>query len=102
LSPSDHRSPRQSAEDALSEEASLTAYKQHRLKQFVTSQIEFDLAVRAGSGESVEGMSGSVWVSQAEYGPSQAGEDQRLALGGTFLGAGTPMAPPPLEGKRQL
>jgi hypothetical protein len=40
------------------------AYK-HRLKQFVTSQIEFDLAVRAGSGESVEGMSGSVWMSQA-------------------------------------
>jgi hypothetical protein len=56
-----------------------------QLKQFVTSQIEFDLAVRAGSGERVEEMSGAVWVSQADYGHSEAGEDQRLALGGTFF-----------------
>jgi hypothetical protein len=56
-----------------------------QLKQFVTSQIEFDLALRAGSGERVEDMSGAVWVSQAEYGTSEAGEDQRLALGGTFF-----------------
>src|SRR5687768_15941940 len=56
-----------------------------QLKQFVTSQIELDLAVRAGSGERVEDMSGAVWVSQTEYGASEAGEDQRLALGGTFF-----------------
>jgi hypothetical protein len=50
-----------------------------QLKQFVTSQIEFDLVVRAGSGESVEGMSGSVWVSQAD---GEATEFHQAANGG--------------------
>jgi hypothetical protein len=56
-----------------------------QLKQLVSAQIEFDLAVRAGAGESVEHMSGAVWVTQPEYGTSDAGKDQRYTFGATFF-----------------
>lgn len=56
-----------------------------QLRELVTSQVELQIAWRAESGENVEGMSGAVWVSQGEYGDSEAGRDQMYALGGTFF-----------------
>jgi hypothetical protein len=56
-----------------------------RLKELVASRIEHDIADRLANGDSPDGISGAVWVDQSDYGPSEAAQDQRLALGGTFF-----------------
>jgi hypothetical protein len=58
-----------------------------RLKELVASRIEQDVADRIANGDSPNGsgISGAVWIEQADYGSSEAAEDQRLALGGTFF-----------------
>ena len=56
-----------------------------RLREFLTGQIELDLARHAPTAEAVEGMSGAIWVGQWDYGLDEAGEDQRLSLGGTYF-----------------
>jgi len=55
------------------------------LKQLITSRIEQDIADRLGNGESPAGISGAIWIDQWDYGSTEAGKDQRLALGGTFF-----------------
>ncbi len=56
-----------------------------RLKELVASRIEQDVAERITNGDPPDGISGAVWIEQSDYGTSEAGRDQRLALGGTFL-----------------
>lgn len=56
-----------------------------QLRELVTSQVELQIALRWESGERLETMSGAVWVSQGDYGPSEAGRDQQYALGGTYF-----------------
>lgn len=56
-----------------------------QLKEYVASRIEFDMALRTKRGETVDGMTGAVWVPQDAYGESDAGRDQKNALGGTFF-----------------
>lgn len=56
-----------------------------RLREFVSSKIEFILASRVAQGLPIEGASGAVWVAQGDYGTSPAGKDQGRAFGGTFF-----------------
>jgi hypothetical protein len=56
-----------------------------RLKEFVASRIEAALAERLEVSADPASASGAIWVSQADYGSSEAAVDQRLALGGTFV-----------------
>ena len=56
-----------------------------QLKQLVKSRIEQDIAARIADGDPPNGISGAVWIAQSDYGSSEAAEDQRLALGGTFF-----------------
>jgi hypothetical protein len=55
------------------------------LKELLASRIESELAARlTPSADTTQG-SGAIWLSQSDYGSSEAAEDQRLALGGTFI-----------------
>jgi hypothetical protein len=56
-----------------------------QLKEYLTSHIEFDLSTRHAAGEDVTRSNGAIWVAQGDYGDGEPGEDQRLALGGTFF-----------------
>lgn len=56
-----------------------------RLREVVASKIEFLLSSRAAQDLPIEGATGAVWVSQGDYGGSDAGNDQRLSLGGTYF-----------------
>lgn len=56
-----------------------------QLKEYIAGHIERDMADRVSAGEPLEGMYGSVWVPQGAYGGSNAGQDLRLALGGTYV-----------------
>jgi hypothetical protein len=56
-----------------------------RLRELLASRIEHEVAAHLASGHSLERLSGAVWVSQPDYGTSQAGLDQRFALGATFF-----------------
>lgn len=56
-----------------------------QLREYVASRVESEVAERMASGESPADIGGSVWVPQSAYGPSDAGKDQQLALGGTFF-----------------
>ena len=56
-----------------------------RLRELLASRIEHEVAGRLARGGSLEQLSGAVWVSQPDYGTSEAGMDQRFALGGTFF-----------------
>lgn len=55
------------------------------LRQFLTSQIEVQISMRPDGGEGAGPISGAVWVSQADYGQTEAGRDQSYALGGTYF-----------------
>jgi hypothetical protein len=56
-----------------------------QLREYVASRIETDIAERIDNGESLVDLGGSIWVPQSAYGPSDAGKDQQLALGGTYF-----------------
>jgi len=56
-----------------------------QLREYVASRIESEIAERFANGESPVDIGGSVWVPQSAYGPSDAGKDQQLALGGTYF-----------------
>ena len=56
-----------------------------RLRELLASRIEHEMAGRLARGDSLERLSGAVWVSQPDYGTSEAGMDQRFALGSTFF-----------------
>ena len=56
-----------------------------QLREFVASHIESQVAERIANGEPPTDIGGSVWVPQSAYGPSDAGKDQQLALGGTYF-----------------
>jgi len=56
-----------------------------QLSEFVASRIESEVAERIANGESPVEIGGSIWVPQGAYGPSDAGKDQQLALGGTYF-----------------
>jgi hypothetical protein len=56
-----------------------------QLREFVASRIESEVAERVANGESPADIGGSIWVPQSAYGPSDAGKDQQLALGGTYF-----------------
>jgi len=40
---------------------------------------------RVANGDSPVDVGGAIWVPQGAYGPSDAGQDQQLALGGTYF-----------------
>ncbi|MEI9954050.1 MAG: hypothetical protein WDO74_35005 [Pseudomonadota bacterium] len=56
-----------------------------QLREYVASRIESEVAERIANGESPVDIGGAVWVPQSAYGPSAAGKDQQLALGGTYF-----------------
>ena len=56
-----------------------------QLREYVASRIESEIAERTANGEAAVDIGGSVWVPQSAYGPSDAGKDQQLALGGTYF-----------------
>ncbi len=56
-----------------------------QLREYVASRIESEIAERVANGESPVDIGGSIWVPQSAYGPSDAGKDQQLALGGTYF-----------------
>jgi len=56
-----------------------------QLHEYIASRIESDIAERIQNEESLVDITGSVWVPQSAYGPSNAGKDQQLALGGTYF-----------------
>jgi hypothetical protein len=56
-----------------------------QLREYVSSRIEADLATKLSNDEPVQDMTGAVWIPQHAYGESDAGKDQRLALGGTYF-----------------
>lgn len=56
-----------------------------RLRELLSERIESDILQQITDGKDVEDISGAIWVSQADYGQSDAGLDQKLAFGGTFF-----------------
>jgi hypothetical protein len=56
-----------------------------QLREYVASRVQSDMYEKALYGEPVEDMNGAVWVPQSAYGPTPAGRDQQLALGGTYF-----------------
>jgi hypothetical protein len=56
-----------------------------QLKEFVASRIELDLAAQHQAKVPLTDASGAVWVPQSAYGSTEAGADQQLALGGTYV-----------------
>jgi len=56
-----------------------------QLAEYVASRIESELDARWQEGESLSGAYGAIWVPQSAYGPTTAGKDQQLALGGTYF-----------------
>ncbi len=56
-----------------------------QLREYVTSRIQSDMYEKALYGERAQDMNGAIWVPQSAYGPTPAGRDQQLALGGTYF-----------------
>jgi hypothetical protein len=56
-----------------------------QLREYVASRIESEIAEAWAGGTPLSELSGAIWVPQGAYGPSDAGHDQRLSLGGTFF-----------------
>jgi hypothetical protein len=56
-----------------------------QLKEFVASRIELDLAALHQSEVPLTEAYGAVWVPQSAYGSTDAGNDQQLSLGGTYV-----------------
>jgi len=56
-----------------------------QLREYVVSRIESEVAERVANGDSPVDIGGAIWVPQSAYGPSDAGKDQQLALGGTYF-----------------
>jgi hypothetical protein len=56
-----------------------------QLKEFVAGRIEHELAELHQAGSPLTDASGAVWVPQSAYGPTPAGKDQQMSLGGTFF-----------------
>ncbi|HEX2672229.1 MAG TPA: hypothetical protein VHM25_15220 [Polyangiaceae bacterium] len=56
-----------------------------QLSEYVASRIEAELSARLEDGEALPGAYGAIWVPQSAYGPTTAGRDQQLALGGTYF-----------------
>ena len=56
-----------------------------QLREYVASRIESEVAERVANGDSPVDIGGAIWVPQSAYGPSDAGKDQQLALGGTYF-----------------
>ena len=56
-----------------------------QLREYVASRIESEVSERIANGESAVDIGGAIWVPQSAYGPSEAGKDQQLALGGTYF-----------------
>lgn len=56
-----------------------------QLREYVASRIESEVAERVANGDSTIDIGGAIWVPQSAYGPSDAGKDQQLALGGTYF-----------------
>lgn len=55
------------------------------LREYVASRIETELAEAWKGGTPLADVSGAIWVPQKAFGSSDAGKDQRLALGGTYF-----------------
>lgn len=55
------------------------------LRELLTSKIEGEIAEAWQDGTPLAEVSGAIWVAQKDYGSSDAGSDQRLALGGTYF-----------------
>jgi hypothetical protein len=55
------------------------------LREYLASRIETELEKAWESGKPLDEVSGAIWVPQKAYGSSDAGRDQRLALGGTYF-----------------
>lgn len=56
-----------------------------RLQQLLASRIETEVASALSRGEPLERAAGAIWVTQGDYGASEAGMDQRFAFGATFF-----------------
>lgn len=54
-------------------------------REYLAGKIESEIAQAWQRGTPLAEMSGAIWVSQAAYGSSDAGKDQRLALGGSYF-----------------
>lgn len=56
-----------------------------QLREYITSRIQWEMNEKTRFGDRVEDMAGAIWVPQSTYGPTDAGRDQQLALGGTYF-----------------